>query len=78
MIAYVIGLMLLLFFFLLTQVSPTLPVGMQNAITLLNPINHYQLMLRGVVSLEDVMLFVLVTVSFISMSWFELERRGWR
>ncbi len=78
MIAYVIGLMLLLLLFLLTQVSPMLPVWLQNAVTLLNPINHYHHMLRGVISLEDVMLFALVLVSFLSLSWFELERRGWR
>jgi len=78
MIAYIVGLMLLLFVFLISQVAPTLPVAMQNAVVLLGPINHFQSMNRGVVSLDDMMLFVGVTTVFLTLTWFELERRRWR
>ncbi len=78
MIAYIVGLILLLVFFLLTQVSPTLPVFIQDWIVMFGPINHYQNMMRGVVNLADVMLFVSGVVIFLSLSWFALERRRWR
>jgi len=78
MIAYIVGLILLLVVFLITQASPTLPIVVQDWIALLGPINHYQQMLRGVVSLADVMLFISLTVIFLSLTWFALERRRWR
>jgi len=78
MIAYIVGLMLLLFVFLISQVAPTLPVAIQNVVVLLGPINHFQSMNRGVVSLDDMMLFVGVTTVFLTLTWFELERRRWR
>ncbi len=78
MIAYIVGLILLLVVFLLTQASPTLPIVLQDWIALLGPINHYQNMLRGVVSLADVVLFISFTVIFLSLTWFALERRRWR
>jgi len=78
MIAYIIGLVLLLVIFLVTQAVPTLPIFMQDWIVLLGPINHYQNMMRGVVSLADVMLFISLTVIFISLSWFALVRRRWQ
>jgi len=78
MIAYIVGLMLLLAMFLLTQLAPTLSVYLQDMIALFGPINHYHNMLRGVVSLADVMLFIALIAMFLSLSWFELERRRWR
>ena len=78
MIAYIVGLILLLVIFLLTQASPTLPIMLQDWIVMLGPINHYQNMMRGVVGLADVALFVCLVVVFLSLSWFALERRRWR
>ena len=78
MIAYIVGLVLLLVIFLVTQAAPTLPIFMQDWVVMLGPINHYQNMMRGVVSLADVMLFVSLTVIFLSLSWFALTRRRWR
>ncbi len=78
MIAYIIGLMLLLTLFLVTQLAPALSTSLQNMITLLGPINHYHNMLRGVIGLADVMLFIMVIVGSLALSWFELERRSWR
>ena len=77
-IAYIIGLMMLLVIYLATQVAPTLPVALQDLIVWLGPVNHYFYMVRGVVGFEDITLFVSLTVMFLSLSWFELERRGWR
>jgi len=78
MIAYIVGLVFLLVIFLVTQAAPTLPIVMQDWVVMLGPINHYQHMMRGVVSLADVMLFISLTVVFISLSWFALARRRWR
>jgi ABC-2 type transport system permease protein len=78
MIAYIVGLVLLLVFFLLTQALPTLPIFIQDWIAMLGPINHYQHMMRGVVSFADVMLFVSLILIFLSLCWFMLERRRWR
>lgn len=77
MIAYILGLMLLLFVFLISQVAPTLPLLVQDAVVLLSPINHFQSMNRGVVSLDDVLLFAGMTTVFLTLAWFELERRRW-
>lgn len=78
MIAYITGLMLLLVVFLMTQISPTLSTSIQDFIAAVGPMNHYNNMLRGVVSLSDVMLFMMFISLFLSLSWFELERRRWR
>lgn len=78
MIAYIVGLMLLLVIFLMSQVAPTLSTTLQDIIVVIGPIQHYQNMQRGVVSLADVMLFITVITVFLSLSWFELERRRWR
>ena len=78
MIAYIVGLILLLIIFLITQVAPTLSPALQDLIMLVGPINHYHHLLRGVVSLDDVMVFVVLIVGFLSLSWFDLERRRWR
>ena len=78
MIAYIVGLVLLLAVFLLSQVAPTLSPFIQDIISMLGPINHYHHLLRGVVSLDDVVLFVVVIVTFLALSWFDLERRRWR
>jgi len=78
MIAYIVGLILLLVIFLLSQALPTLPIFIQDIIVWLSPIQHYQNMTRGVVTLDDVMLFLMFVSLFLSLSWFELERRKWR
>ncbi len=78
MIAYITGLMMLLVVFLVSQVAPTLSTSLQDLIVMLGPISHYHNMLRGVVALGDIMLFLMVITIFLSLSWFELERRRWR
>ncbi len=78
MIAYIVGLVLLLSVFLLAQATPTLPIALQNALVVFDPIHHYQQMTRGVVTADDVVLFLAVTVVFLTMTWFALERRRWR
>ncbi|MDX8382196.1 MAG: ABC-2 transporter permease [Ghiorsea sp.] len=77
MIAYIVGLFLLLVFYLFSQASPTLPIFLQDMISILGPMNHYQQMMRGVVGLADIMLFICGAVIFLTLSWFALERRRW-
>ncbi|MDX8388161.1 MAG: ABC transporter permease subunit [Ghiorsea sp.] len=78
MIAYIVGLVLLLVVFLISQVAMTLSPAIQDMITLLGPINHYHNLLRGVVSLDDVVLFLVFIVAFLTLTWFDLERRRYR
>jgi len=77
-VAYVIGFGMLLGMFLLMQTIPTLPVAMQDLIAAVAPNIHYQLMLRGVIGLNDIALLLGITVIFLSLTWFQLERRRWQ
>ncbi|MDX8396339.1 MAG: ABC transporter permease subunit [Mariprofundaceae bacterium] len=77
-VAYVIGFALLFALFLITQAAPTLAPFIQDLSVMMSPISHYQSILRGMVMLDDVMLFVSMSLLFLSLTWFQLERRRWR
>jgi len=77
-VAYVIGLGMLFALFIITQTMSTFSPGSQDMITALSPISHYQLMLRGVVGVNDLGAFVSVVAVFLALTWFQLERRRWR
>ncbi|HXH65466.1 MAG TPA: ABC transporter permease subunit [Mariprofundaceae bacterium] len=76
-VAYVLGFGMLLFFFLIGQASPEFSSAMQDWLTLVNPVNRYQSMLRGVVSLGDVLFMLMLTLVFAGLTRFQLERRKW-
>ncbi len=76
-VAYVLGLVLLLVLFLLLQAATLFPPVMQNILMTLSPVAHYQSLLRGVLNLADVVYLLMVVGVFISLCWFELERRRW-
>jgi gliding motility-associated transport system permease protein len=76
-VAYVLGFGMLLFFFLLGQASPQFSSAMQDWLTLVNPVDRYQSMLRGVVSLGDVVFILLLATAFVGLTRFQLERRKW-
>jgi len=77
-VAYVVGFGILLALFLLMQTLPTLSPNLQDLLTNLTPLSHYQSMLRGVISLGDLVSLLAVTVLFLTLTWFQLERRRWR
>jgi len=77
-IAYVVGFGILLGLFLVMQTLPTFSPAVQNLLTYLMPLSHYQSMLRGVIALGDLCSLLAVTVLFLSLAWFQLERRRWR
>jgi len=77
-VAYVLGFMMLLVMFLLTQAMRGFSVDWQNALMVLSPLAHYQSMLRGLVQWGDVVFFVAMTTFFLTLTWFELQRRRWR
>jgi len=77
-VAYVIGFAMLFALFIVTQTMATFSPASQDMITAISPISHYQLMLRGVVGLNDVGAFVAVVAVFLALTWFQLERRRWR
>ena len=76
-VAYVIGFALLLALFLLQQAVPLFPPAVQDALGMLSPIEHYQLMLRGVISLDDIVCLLVTSGVFIAFTVFQLERRRW-
>ena len=77
-VAYIMGFVMLLLLFLLSQAMQTFPAWMQNIVLSISPLSHYQSMLRGLVRLSDLMFFITVIGIFLSLTWFELERRRWR
>ncbi len=77
-VAYVIGFGILLGLYLLAQVTPLLNPLLQNAVVMFSPLSHYQSMLRGVIALEDVVFFIVLTLLFLALAWLRLESRRWR
>ncbi len=77
-VSYVLGFGMLLGLFLLAQAAATLPPAMQDWIGMLSPMQHYANMLRGVIGLEDVIFLLALSAGFLSLTWFQLERRRWR
>ncbi len=77
-VAYVIGFVLVLAFFLLGATAGTLPVGWQDVLALVSPLAHFDRMLRGVVGLDDLVIPLAWTLLFLGLSWFQLERRQWQ
>jgi len=77
-VAYVIGFSMLFGLFLLMQAMATFPVGMQDLIAAMVPTAHYQLMLRGVIGLNNVGMLTGTATIFLLLSWFQLERRRWQ
>ena len=76
-VAYVLGFAMLLFFFLLGQAAPQLSPAMQDWLTLVNPVNRYQSMARGVITLGDATFMLALAVAFLGLARFQLERRKW-
>lgn len=77
-VAYVLGFVMILLLFLLSKAMPTFSPAVQDWLVLLSPVSHYESMLRGLIRLSDVMFFVVMTGIFLTLTWFELERRRWR
>jgi len=77
-VAYVLAFVMLLVLFLLSKAMPTFSPYVQNWLTLLSPLAHYQSMLRGLIRLSDVMFFLAMSGLFLTLTWFDLERRRWR
>jgi ABC-2 type transport system permease protein len=76
-VAYVIGFGLLLTLYLMQQAVPLFPSSMQDALGVISPIEHYQLMLRGVIGLDDVVCLLATSGVFLAATVFQLERRRW-
>ena len=76
-VAYVLGFAMLLFFFLIGQASPEFSSVMQDWLTLVNPVDRYQSMTRGVITLGDVIFMLMLALAFTALTKFQLERRKW-
>jgi len=76
-VAYVLGFAMLLFFFLIGQASPEFSSAMQDWLTLVNPVDRYQSMMRGVITLGDVIFMLMLALAFAALTKFQLERRKW-
>ena len=77
-VAYVIGFGLLFGLFIMMQAMPTLSPAVQDMLAALLPLPHYQLMLRGVIGLDNIGTLLSITALFLVLTWFQLERRQWR
>jgi ABC-2 type transport system permease protein len=77
-VAYVIGFGMLFGLFIMKQAMPTLSPQAQDFLAAVAPLSHYQLMLRGMIGLDNVGALFSVTVLFLTLTWFQLERRQWR
>jgi len=77
-VAYVIGFGLLFGLFIIVQAMPTFAPSVQDMLAAMLPLPHYQLMLRGVVGLDNVGTLLSITMLFLVLTWFQLERRQWR
>lgn len=76
-VAYVIGLGLLLALQLLAQAAAVMPPAAQHWIELLSPLQHYDNLVRGVVDLADAVFLLAATAVFFAATVFQLERRRW-
>jgi ABC-2 type transport system permease protein len=77
-VAYVIGFGMLFALFIMVQALPTFSPAIQDMLAICMPLAHYNLMLRGVIGLDDIGALLSVTVLFLALTWFQLERRRWR
>ncbi|MDQ6959836.1 MAG: hypothetical protein Q9M27_02315, partial [Mariprofundaceae bacterium] len=76
-VAYVLGLSLLLAVFLLAQAAPLFSPFVQNMLEIASPLSYYQSMLRGVVHVEDGVFLLALCGVFLASAHFQLERRRW-
>jgi len=78
MVAYIIGFSLLFALYLASQAMLTLPPMVQAWLQMLLPLPGYQSMLRGVIGLENIFYFLCMSLLFLALTCFQLERRRWR
>lgn len=77
-VAYVIGFGMLFGLLIMMQAMPTLSPQAQDLLAAVAPLSHYRLILRGVIGLDNIGALVSVTMLFLTLTWFQLERRQWR
>ncbi|MDX8410869.1 MAG: ABC transporter permease [Mariprofundaceae bacterium] len=76
-VAYIVGFSLILGFVLLDKAVMLVSPLVQTWLQALSPVQHYESMLRGVVTPEDVMFFLSFSMVFLLASNYQLERRRW-
>lgn len=76
-VAYVVGFGVLLTLFLVSQSIVLFSPQVQDLIMMVSPLAHYQSMIRGVLSLQDIAYFIALAGLFLMLTWFSLERRRW-
>jgi len=76
-VAYIIGFSLILSFVLLDKGARLMPPDIQTWLQALSPSQHYESMLRGVLTPEDVVFFLCFSMLFLMASNYQLERRRW-
>jgi len=78
MVSYIIGFTILFAMYLASQAAMTLSPASQDWLQILMPLPGYQSMLRGVIGIENIAYFLCMTVLFLALTCFQLERRRWR
>ncbi len=74
-VAFVVGFSIIFAFFIVQRLQMILPVQLQDAIARFTMLGHFEDMIRGVVSLSDLVYFGCVNALFLMLSTFVLVRR---
>ncbi len=77
-VAYVLGFFMLLLLYVLGMGLSLLPLAVQDVFVVMSPLFHYQSMLRGVIAVDDVLVFISLSLFALTLAWFQLERKRWR
>lgn len=76
-IAFITGFSIIFVFFILSRLQMVLPLWLQSMVERFSIIDHYENTLRGLIRLEDILYFIMMTTLFLMLSVYVLKwRRG--
>jgi ABC-2 type transport system permease protein len=73
-IAFILGFAIMFAFFVLSRLKMLMPLSLQPVISEFSVIDHFDNLLRGVISLDDVVYFVLLNLVFLSFATYQIQR----
>ncbi len=72
-IAFILGFALMFVFFVLSRLKMLFPLSLQPVISEFSVIDHFDNLLRGVISLDDAVYFVLLNVMFLTFATYQIQ-----
>ncbi len=73
-IAFIIGFAIMFLFFVISRLKMLFPAGLQSLISSFSVIDHFDNLLRGVVSLDDLVYFLLLNMVFLFFATYQIQR----